>query len=196
VGLSEVGSLRLSLLTDAHNVDDFDCKRDANMNEWLKLRALSNQKRDLSRVFVLACQEDVVRAYFTLSGHVLHRTQLTARDKRGVNDQGVPAQLLGRFATDVSIKGEDAGRLLMDLVFETYLEILAKTTCGYLCLDANGDWLVGYYREEFGFKASSQLNENGTTFMYLKSSAIQERFGQEASATADIAQAGLEAATA
>jgi hypothetical protein len=178
VGSSDVGRLSLSLLNDGHKVDGFDCKHSTNLNEWLKLRALNNQQRDLSRVFVLACPEGIVRAYFSLSGHHLERGQLTAKDKRGVNVPIVPAQLLGRFATDVSIKGQEAGILLMDLVFEKYLQILERTTCGYLCLDAKNDFLVNYYRDQFGFKASSQQSEDGATFMYLKTSAIRERFAQ------------------
>lgn len=194
MGFSDVGRLSLSLLNDSHKVDGFDCKREPNLNEWLKLRALGNQQRDISRVFVLACPEDRVRAYFTLSGHILERGQLTARDKTKVKAPIVPAQLLGRFATDVSIKGEDAGVLLMDLVFQTYLEILERTTCGYLCLDAKNEFLVDYYRDRFGFKASSQASEDGTTFMYLKTSAIQARFaqGQSEGEVYGLGEAGFE----
>ncbi|KUM34586.1 hypothetical protein [Arthrobacter sp. EpRS71] len=173
--------MRLVPLDEAHDLDAFDCRHDEGMNAWLKTQAMGNQKRDLSRVFVLVCANGVVRAFFAISSHFIQKHQVTAKDRRSFNEDLRPAQLLGRFATDNSVKGGDVGVMLMDLVFEKYLEIIERTTCGYLCLDAKNPWLVQYYAENFGFKAPGGVpSESGSTFMYLKTSAIQQRFLQPA----------------
>lgn len=170
---TSIAALSFELLDDHHQVDGFDCKREPALNEWLTKSALSNQKRHISRVYVLSCPEKVVRAYFTLSSHTLVAETLSSRDRPNGSKRDCQAQLLGRFATDVSVKGEDMGILLMDYVFQQYLEVLKVTTSAFLCLDAKNTWLVNYYQENFGFKPSMQgAQDDGSTFMYLKTSAI------------------------
>ena len=174
-------ALEFDLLGEHHLTDGFDCGRAPELNVWLRERALANQNRGLSRVHVLACPEGKVRAYFTLSGHVLSAEHLASRDRPNGARADCNAQLIGRFAVDKSMKGKQLGSLLMDLVFKKYLEILSVTTCAFLCLDAKNDWLVAYYRDHFGFKASvAGASADGSTFMYVKTSAIQKRFLDEA----------------
>lgn len=173
----EPTGFHLELLDGTHALEAFDCKHEPRMNEWLKTQALSQQDRNASRVYVLLCSKGIVRAFFTLSGHVIQREEVTARDRWGKDDPPRTAQLLGRFATDVTVKGHDVGSLLMDLVFQKYLEIIKLTTCGYLCLHAKSPWHVEYYSKRFGFKAPGVPPTDGSpTFMYLKTSAIVERF--------------------
>ena len=143
------------------------------MNDWLKQSALNNQKRDLSRVHALVCGEGSVRGFFSLSPHTLSVDDVARNDRGGASGAGLHAQLLGRFATDRSVKGNDMGALLMDLAFEKYLEILGLTTSKFLCLHAKEPWLVGYYAR-YGFKSSPNgTDDDSATLMYLKSSAIQ-----------------------
>jgi hypothetical protein len=178
---TSIGVLSLELLSDDHRIDDFDCKREPSINEWLKKSALSNQKRHLSRVYVWCCPEKIVRAYFCLSSHTLVAGNLRSADRPNGSRDDCQAQLLGRFATDVSVKGEDLGVILMDFVFKQYLEVLKVTTSAFICLDAKSDWHVNYYKENFGFRPSTQgKREDGTTFMYLKTSAVEKHLEQVA----------------
>ncbi|WP_104174875.1 hypothetical protein [Arthrobacter sp. Y81] len=143
------------------------------MNEWLKRTALSNQKRDLSRVHALVCGDGAVRGFFSLSPLTLAVDDVAKKDRGGIKHGGLHSQLLGRFATDLSVKGNNMGGLLMDLAFEKYLELCTLTANKFLCLHAKEDWLVGYY-QRFGFQCSpNQIPESTTTLMYLKTSAIQ-----------------------
>lgn len=175
--MEAIGGLQLCLLDESHAVENFDCGREP-MNEWLKSTALSNQKRDLSRVHALVCGAGTVRGFFTLSPHTLTVDDVAKRDRGGIKQGGLYSQLLGRFATDLSVKGNNMGALLMDLAFEKYLELCTLTTSKFLCLHAKEDWLIGYY-EQFGFKCSpNQASESPTTLMYLKSSAIQEYWNE------------------
>jgi predicted GNAT family N-acyltransferase len=181
VSIEAVGQLNLSLLDPTHDVSAFDCKHSDAINQWLRERALLNQQGHLSRVWVLVCPAGIVRAFFTLSGTVLDTSYLASRDRRSVGESVCPAQLIGRFATDQSVKGNDIGTLLMDLAFEKYVEILGLTTNRFLILHAKSDWHVEYYGSRFGFKPTSRGAEaDGTTLMYLKSSAVLERFGMKA----------------
>lgn len=171
--IEAIGGLQLCLLDGSHSVENFNCGRDP-MNEWLKRTALSNQKRDLSRVHALVCGDGIVRGFFTLSPFTLEIEDVDKKDRGGVNKGRLHSQLLGRFATDVSVKGNNIGGLLMDLAFEKYLELCSLTTSKFLCLHAKEDWLVGYYKR-FGFVCSpNDATDSPLTLMYLKTSAIQE----------------------
>lgn len=184
MALEHIGELRLSLLDSTHDTMNFDCVREPALNEWLKERALKNQEANHSRVWALLCQNEVVRGYFTLSGHVLHTDVLSSRERGSLKKgTGCSSQLLGRFAIDKSVKGNKVGALLMDLVFEKYAEIIGLSTSNFLCLDAKNEFLVGYY-QQFGFKvATTGPSEDGSTLMYLRTSAILSRFQLGHSAT-------------
>ncbi|MET4618726.1 putative GNAT family N-acyltransferase [Arthrobacter sp. 2762] len=175
--IDAIGRLRLCLLDESHSFENFDCGLES-MNDWLKHTALNNQKRDLSRVHALVCGEGSVRGFFSLSPYTLAVEDVVKKDRGGVNQGGLHSQLLGRFATDLSVKGNGIGSLLMDLAFEKYLDLCTLTTSKFLCLHAKEDWLVGYY-ERFGFKCSpTAAADSPTTLMYLKSSAIQDYWNE------------------
>lgn len=192
--IDAIGGLRLCLLDDSHSLDSFNCGREP-MNEWLKQTALNNQKRDLSRVHALVCGEGAVRGFFTLSPHTLAVDDVAKRDRGGIHQGGLHSQLLGRFATDLSVKGNDIGALLMDLAFEKYLELCGLTASKFLCLHAKEDWLVGYY-ERFGFKCSpNETSGSETTLMYLKTAAIQKYWNENHQAVEEEASEALSPAS-
>ncbi|MCQ9164120.1 GNAT family N-acetyltransferase [Arthrobacter sp. STN4] len=172
------GAFSLRALDAAHDLRAFDCKRNEEMDTWLRKSALRSHESDVTRVFVAADANNRALGFFTLSGYCLEvevlpngdsKKLLSRRDAKST----VPAHYIGRLAVDKNHQGGDLGKFLMDAAFLKYAQILKLTTSSYLCLDAQNPGLVDYYKK-FGFKPTpKEVSQGAPIPMYLKSSAIK-----------------------
>lgn len=163
------------MLSNEHKLDNFSCGRIEPMDQWLISSALSHHDSRLTRVFVMANDQNEVIGFFTLSGYCLEVERLSSRDGRSFrNKNSIPAHYLGRLAVHKDYHGRGVGPALMMALFKKYAQILDLSTSNFLCLDADNDGLATYY-ERFGFKRARADLESGMPIpMYLKSSAIIE----------------------
>ncbi|MDF5714964.1 MAG: GNAT family N-acetyltransferase [Rhizonema sp. NSF051] len=106
-----------SPLADTHLLDDFDCGV-ASLNDWLKRRAVANQKNNASRTYVVTDGQKVI-AYYCLSSGALALSHTPSSIKRNMPDP-VPVAILGRLGVDTAWKGQGLGvALLQDAVLRT-----------------------------------------------------------------------------
>ena len=104
-------------LADTHLLDDFDCGV-ASLNDWLKRRAVANQKNSASRTYVVTDEHKVI-AYYCLSSGALALSYTPSPIKRNMPDP-VPVAILGRLGVDTAWKGQGLGAaLLQDAVLRT-----------------------------------------------------------------------------
>ncbi len=104
-------------LTDTHRLDDFDCGV-ASLNDWLKRRAVTNQKNNASRTYVVTDGQKVI-AYYCLSSGALALKDAPSTVRRNMPDP-IPVAILGRLGVDTSWKGHGLGAaLLQDAVLRT-----------------------------------------------------------------------------
>lgn len=104
-------------LADTHLLDDFDCGV-ASLNDWLKRRAVANQKNSASRTYVVTDGQKVI-AYYCLSSGALALSDTPSPIKRNMPDP-VPVAILGRLGVDTAWKGQGLGAaLLQDAVLRT-----------------------------------------------------------------------------
>ena len=104
-------------LADTHLLDDFDCGV-ASLNDWLKRRAVANQKNSASRTYVVTDGQKVI-AYYCLSSGALALSHTPSPIKRNMPDP-VPVAILGRLGVDTAWKGQGLGAaLLQDAVLRT-----------------------------------------------------------------------------
>ncbi|MGC2769523.1 MAG: GNAT family N-acetyltransferase [Candidatus Acidiferrum sp.] len=104
-------------LTEAHGVSAFDCGV-ADLNDWLKQRALSNEESGASRTYVVCAAGRVVGYYALASGSVAV-VNAPGRVRRNMPNP-LPVMILGRLAVDKSWHGRNVGRsLLRDAVLRT-----------------------------------------------------------------------------
>lgn len=102
-------------LASSHRLDDFDCG-EAQLDDWLRQRALVNQLGGASRTFVVADADNIVRGYYALAAGAISHELALGRIKRNMPDP-VPAIVLGRLAVDRPAHGLGlGGDLLMDAV--------------------------------------------------------------------------------
>lgn len=99
-----------ALLTDAHDLDGFASGIDT-LDNWLKRRALKNQKSGASRTFVV-CENRRVVAYYALASSAVAVVEASGRLRRNMPDP-IPVVVLGRLAVDRSFQGRGIGRALV-----------------------------------------------------------------------------------
>ena len=104
-------------LTTAHRLDIFQCV-EAELESWLKERALKNQLDGASRTFVACANEEVVGYYALAAGAVLH-AQASGSIRRNMPEP-IPVAILGRLAVHSGWGGRGIGAgLLRDAVLRT-----------------------------------------------------------------------------
>ncbi|MDF5722448.1 MAG: GNAT family N-acetyltransferase [Rhizonema sp. PD37] len=104
-------------LCDTHLLDDFDCGV-ASLNDWLRRRAVANQKNNASRTYVVANESKVI-AYYCLSSGALALNDTPSPIRRNMPDP-IPVAILGRLGVDTAWKGHSLGAaLLQEAVLRT-----------------------------------------------------------------------------
>jgi GNAT superfamily N-acetyltransferase len=104
-------------ITDRHEVSGFDCGNET-LNDWLRERALDNERRGATRTFVSTRGRRVV-GYYSLAVSALYRQEATGRVRRNMPEP-IPAMLLARLAVDVTAQSGGLGKhLLRDPMLRT-----------------------------------------------------------------------------
>jgi GNAT superfamily N-acetyltransferase len=140
----------LVLLGPSHVVEDFDCGNDV-LNEWLRTRALHNQREGGSRTWAVLEGRRVV-AFYASSTAVLMRGHATKRAARNQPDP-LPAVLLGRLAVDVKHQGRGLASALLKHFILKSLEVAELTGVRLLLVHAKNDTARRFYLR-YGFGPS------------------------------------------
>ena len=97
------------LLNADHQLANFDCGV-ADLNAWLRKRALANNKEGASRTYVVTDGQSVV-GYYALAASGIAVAEAPGRFRRNMPDP-IPVALLARLAVDRSYQGQGLGRAL------------------------------------------------------------------------------------
>ncbi len=134
-----------------HNRKAFDCGVTA-LNEYLQHIANQDQKRGLTRVYVLAEQQQII-GYYSICAHSVPTDQLPTHRKPGTY-QEAPFLLLGRLAVDKRYQGQGYGDALIFHAFSITKDAAEKIGTLGIIVDAKDETAACFY-EKFGFKALS-----------------------------------------
>ncbi len=94
-----------------HDCAAFDCGEPV-LNDWLKKRALANQRTGASRTFVVADPSGRVVGYYALAAGAVDHAEATGAVRRNMPDP-IPVMVLARLAVDRSRRGEKLGASLL-----------------------------------------------------------------------------------
>jgi GNAT superfamily N-acetyltransferase len=97
------------LLNASHQLANFDCGV-PDLNDWLRKRALTNNKEGASRTYVVTDGQSVV-GYYALAANGIAVAEAPGRFRRNMPDP-IPVALLARLAVDRSYHGQGLGRAL------------------------------------------------------------------------------------
>jgi predicted GNAT family N-acyltransferase len=99
----------IELLAKNHKRENFDCGEES-LNQFLKKYARQNQEKGFGRTFVaLLPNETEVLGYYTLSAGSISFEIIPEKVPR----YPIPTAHLGRLATDVKMRGQGLGELLL-----------------------------------------------------------------------------------
>lgn len=130
-----------------HDRKTFDCGIEA-LNLYLQRGANQDQRRSLTRVYVLADGEQVI-GYYSISAHSVLRDNLPD-DIKLASYKDVPFLLLGRLAVDRNFQGQGFGDALIFHAFRTTLEASEKVGILGMAVEAKNEAAASFY-ERFGF---------------------------------------------
>jgi len=98
-----------------HDLSAFD-SGEAALDDWLKRRALANERSGASRTYVVCAAGKKVVAYYALATGGVALQAATGRARRNMPDP-IPVMVLGRLAIDKAHQGRGLGRgLLRDAI--------------------------------------------------------------------------------
>ena len=122
-----------------------------SLDDWLKRRALQNEKNGASRTYVICTSEEVV-GYYALAVGAVASEKAPGRVRRNMPDP-IPVMILGRLAVHKDFQGKKVGQgLLRDAVLRT---LQASNIAGIraILVHAISERARKFY-EECGFTAS------------------------------------------
>ncbi|OKH55235.1 GNAT family N-acetyltransferase [Calothrix sp. HK-06] len=93
-----------------HKSDDFD-SGNADLNEWLKKRALKNEASRASRTYVVTVAQSMIAYYCLANGSVINTTA-PGKVRRNMPAQ-IPVMVIGRLAVDINWQGKGIGYALV-----------------------------------------------------------------------------------
>lgn len=131
-----------------HNRADFDCSIEP-LNLYLQKFAGQDQKRSLSKTYVLADKKKII-GYYTISAHSVLKDFLPEDVKAG-NYADLPFLLLGRLAVDTSCQGNGYGEALVFHACKTTTEAAQHIGIFGMIVEAKNEKVVTFYKN-LGFK--------------------------------------------
>lgn len=146
--------MKFEILGRQHDRNDFDCGV-KDLNYFLQKLANQQQKRELTRVHVLADGNSII-GFYTLSPHAVKSDNLP----RELNLNGyseMPVVLIGRLAVDKRHQSKGYGQVLVIDAFNKIVR--ASETMGIIgiIVDAKDDKAHLFY-ENMGFMPISDRN--------------------------------------
>ncbi|RJP18832.1 MAG: N-acetyltransferase [Candidatus Omnitrophota bacterium] len=131
-----------------HNRSNFDCGVEA-LNCYLQKYANQDQKRSLTKVYVLTDNETII-GYYSISAHSVLCEHLPENQRIGAYEN-LPFLLLGRLAVDKKYQGRGYGDVLIHHAFETTLHAAEMLGVMGMVVEAKNEKITAFY-EGFGFK--------------------------------------------
>lgn len=99
-------------ISEAHDVCSFDCGAHESLNDWLKRFALTNQRNESARTYVVHRNGAVV-GYYSISAGSVSIGDVPARISKGLARHPIPVILLARLAVDRHEQGSGLGKALL-----------------------------------------------------------------------------------
>ncbi len=138
-------------LAVAHRLDEFDCG-EAELDEWLKRRALSNHLSGASRTFVVADKNQRLFGYYALAAGAVAHNMATGSVRRNMPDP-IPVLVLARLAVDRRAQGLRLGASLLQDAVNRSSKVAGNTGVRAILVHALHDQAKQFYAH-FGFQPS------------------------------------------
>jgi GNAT superfamily N-acetyltransferase len=123
----------------------------AALDDWFRLRAGQDEKRNMARVFVAIDDEGGIVGFYSLSSFILAIADLPPKHaKRLPRYDAIPAALIGRLARDEKVRGEGVGDLLLADAVRRVIGAARSIAVFAIVVEAMDEKAAIFYRD-FGF---------------------------------------------
>ena len=103
---------KVEAISEFHDVGHFDCGLHESLNDWLKRFALTNQRNESARTYVVH-RNGLVVGYYSISAGSVSAEEAPARISKGLARHPIPVILLARLALDKGEQGTGLGKALL-----------------------------------------------------------------------------------
>jgi GNAT superfamily N-acetyltransferase len=103
---------KVEAISESHDVSRFDCGEHESLNDWLKRFALTNQRSESARTYVVH-RNGLVVGYYSISAGSVSVEEAPVRISKGLARHAIPVILLARLAVDKHEKGAGLGKALL-----------------------------------------------------------------------------------
>jgi ribosomal protein S18 acetylase RimI-like enzyme len=142
---------RIEPLGKHHNRAAFSSGQ-PDLDDWFRLRASQDEKRNVTRVFVAVDDEMGVTGFYSLSSFTLSIHDLPDEIAHKLpRYDAIPAALIGRLARDVRARGRGVAELLLADAVRRILGAGRSVAVFAIVVDAKDEPAVKFYKA-FGFR--------------------------------------------
>lgn len=167
--------MRVERLGPGHSLSGFSCGVKA-LDDWLAAHALENQRRNLSRTFVLLDDTETIVGAYSLTMGGAQREELPRSYGRGLPRFEIGMVLLARLAIGADYHGEGLGRdLLVDAIVQATVAG-EHAAARFIAVDPIDEAARAFYRH-FGFR---DVEGDERRRMYLRIDEALESLAQAA----------------
>lgn len=142
--------MRVERLADRHEVGKFSSGV-KDLDDWLSVHALDNQRRDLSRTLLLLDDVDRVVGYYALTMGGVRKEALPTRHGRGLPKFDIGMVLLARFAIADERQVQGLGRDLLIEAIERAADAGTHVAARFIAVDPINESVRAFYAK-FGFR--------------------------------------------
>ncbi|MGH3273850.1 MAG: GNAT family N-acetyltransferase [Streptosporangiaceae bacterium] len=142
--------MRIERLADGHDLGAFQCGV-KELDNWLIAHALDNQRRNLSRTFVLINDDGQLVGYYSLTMGGVRKEALPTRYGRGLPRYEVGMVLLARLAVTHTRQGQGLGRDLLIEAVERAATAGQHAAARFIAVDPIDESARSFYTA-FGFR--------------------------------------------
>ena len=123
----------------------------ASLDDWFRLRAGQDEKRNVARVFVATDDQGGIVGFYSLSSFTLTIADLPPDyAKRLPRYDAIPAALIGRLARDEKVRGKGIGELLLADAIRRVIGAARSLAVFAIVVEATDEKAAAFYRD-FGF---------------------------------------------
>ena len=123
----------------------------AALDDWFRLRAGQDEKRNVARVFVAIDDQCKIVGFYSLSSFTLAIAEMPPEYiKRLPRYDAIPAALIGRLARDAKVRGEGVGALLLADAIRKVIRASRSLAVFAIVVEAKDEKAAAFYRN-FGF---------------------------------------------
>lgn len=103
---------KVAPISESHDVSRFDCGGHESLNDWLQRFALTNERNESARTYVVHRSGRVV-GYYSISAGSVSVEESPTRISKGLARHPIPVILLARLAIDKDERGTGLGKALL-----------------------------------------------------------------------------------